>query len=667
MAGIAFLRRLLMKQAMKKSAGSSGIMSLNKNLANDVEIQVKKWVDSAKKQGQDIDKMGEQEIKYIVELNKPKPIKPISVDSPEGKIITQGLNDMLGKASGENVIKTDFGGGVTDIVTETITKIKVMKPIDGMKEANSVIGRKGKYKNLTKEQSQRILKETDDHIFQRDIKYDEFGEEIIDWDEVDKIDPEDFAHGGRTGYGIGTLVKEKIPPEYRLYAKSILPGGESGKVGSDYFSESFKRELRGQALDKYKRTGKLTGQVGEREQHRGDPTLNKLLNFPSTYAALGTYTYEIDPKTMDVRITDKYDWNPDYGTRKIGGEEMTGWHKPTRSFKGKDVDLGMFKQLAKESWKNKSIDKANLLEMVGNYFGGKESEGKGFDVNIDIPTKEATSATEGSFAQGGRTGSGLNYLLGEDDQNSRVPYGLGGGFNAARRAFLKLMGAGAAGTVAAKSGLLSIFKGGATKSVVAPAVHHLNQVKAGVDGMPLWFKPLVNKVIKEGDDVSKRFATQERQVVHQSTLPDSKTDVIVTQDLTTGNVSVDIGIGKHGFSDGHLGQPVRLEYRASEVIEPTINKQGKVTSKGTKTKPEFNVEEAEFSGGHPENIKFEESTIEKFGEHGSDFSEVEKFATGKTTKASKKGSKQVWEADWDDSLPDYEDFASGGRVPLRRG
>jgi len=287
----------------------------------------------------------------------------------------------------------------------------------------------------------------------------------VDFDKGRWKDPEDFAHGGRSGYGIGTLVKEKIPPEYRLYAKSILPGGESGKVGSDYFPESFKRELRAQALDKYKRTGKLTGQVGETDQGRsyrkGEATLNKLLQFPSTYASLGTYTYDIDPKTMDVRITDKYDWNPDYGTRKIGGEEMTGWHKPTRSFKGKDVDLGMFKQLAKESWKNKSIDKANLLEMVGNYFGGKESEGKGFDVNIDIPTKEATSATEGSFAQGGRTG--LSYLLAEDT-NQRVPFA--GGLNAARRAFLKAMGAGAAGIGAAKTGLFGLLKGGGKKAVI---------------------------------------------------------------------------------------------------------------------------------------------------------------------------------------------------------
>ena len=94
-------------------------------------------------------------------------------------------------------------------------------------------------------------------------------------------------------------------------------------------------------------------------------------------------------------------------------------------------------------------------------------------------------------------------------------------------------------------------------------------------------------------------------------------------------------------------------------IEPDVGKSGKVTGKGTKTKDEFMVEEAEFTGGHPENIKFEDSTIEKYGEHGSDFTEVEKFATGNTTKGSK-AQKQVWEADWDDSLPDSEDFASGG-------
>ena len=259
------------------------------------------------------------------------------------------------------------------------------------------------------------------------------------------------------------------------------------------------------------------------------------------------------------------------------------------------------------------------------------------------------------FAGGGRASSGLNYLLGEDDQNSRVPYGAGG---MGRRLFLKLMGGAAAGTVAAKSGLFSLLKAGKPTAQVLTSVPINN-----IDGMPVWFKPLVNKVIKEGDDVTKKFATVDREIVHQSTLPDSKTPVTVTQDITSGNVSVDIGMGKHGFSDGLHGQPVRLEYRASEVIEPSFTKNKETIGKAGKTKEDFWVEEAEFTGGHPENIKFEESTIEKFGEHGSNFAEVEKFATGKINKKTAKESIKAERAHW---TPEG-DMASGGRVPLAAG
>ena len=267
-------------------------------------------------------------------------------------------------------------------------------------------------------------------------------------------------------------------------------------------------------------------------------------------------------------------------------------------------------------------------------------------------------------AQGGRTGSGLNYLLGEDDQNVRVPYAAGG-FNKARRAFLKMMaGIGATGA-AAKSGLFGLLKGGTQKSVIAPATHAANQIIT-TPGMPAWFKPLVNKVIKEGTEVP---SGAERVIVHKTKLPNSKTDVYVNQDLNNGNVWVDIGAEKHGFPDGKFGQPVRLEYKAGEWIEPTVRK-GETPSKGIKTKEEFWVEEAEFTGGHPENVKFEESTFEKFGEHGSDFSEVEAFAKGKPIKTRKISSLQKEGEDLADHFSNYpkpDDFASGGRVPLRGG
>ncbi len=72
----------------------------------------------------------------------------------------------------------------------TIQNINKMKPIDAMKEANSVIGRKGPYKDLTPEQSKKILQDTEDHIFERDIP----------------IDPEDMATGGRAGFYTGGIV-----------------------------------------------------------------------------------------------------------------------------------------------------------------------------------------------------------------------------------------------------------------------------------------------------------------------------------------------------------------------------------------------------------------------------------------------------------------------------
>ena len=188
----------------------------------------------------------------------------------------------------------------------------------------------------------------------------------------------------------------------------------------------------------------------------------------------------------------------------------------------------------------------------------------------------------------------------------------------------------------------------------------------GADGMPVWFPKLVNKVIKEGKDISSKAATVEREIVHAAELPGSKTPIHVTQDLNTGNVIVDIGQGKHGFSAGHHGQPVRLEYKAKEWIEPSRIR-GKKT-KGTQTKEEFWVEEAEFTGGHPENVKFEESSFNKFGKHESDFSEVEAFAKGKRKKDARKVSESLQKegedlADHFGNYPDWDgppDYATGG-------
>ena len=243
----------------------------------------------------------------------------------------------------------------------------------------------------------------------------------------------------------------------------------------------------------------------------------------------------------------------------------------------------------------------------------------------------------GLYASGGvagRPATGLNYLLGEDDQNVRMPYEKGKKVKKgmSRRGFMKLIGGLASLPVLGK-----YFK---LAKVAKPAASTI--IKSNAAGMPAWFPSLVKRVLKEGEDITSKAATVERQTVHKIKLPESGTPVEVTQDLVSGNTVVDIGEQtKHGWpAGGRYDQPVRLELKKGEWIEPDVTKAGKVKGKGKKTKDEFIVEEAEFTGGHPENVKFEESVQFKYGDHGSDFSEIEQFAT-KSPVTSGKSSGEV--------------------------
>ena len=103
------------------------------------------------------------------------------------------------------------------------------------------------------------------------------------------------------------------------------------------------------------------------------------------------------------------------------------------------------------------------------------------------------------FAHGGRTGTGLNYLLGEDDQNSRVPFAMG------KRAFLKWLGSSVAGIGAAKTGLFGLLKGGGGKKVVTEVAKDV----AGSGQPPAYFFKLVEKIKTLGDDT---LATQDKAI-----------------------------------------------------------------------------------------------------------------------------------------------------------
>jgi hypothetical protein len=126
----------------------------------------------------------------------------IPADSEEGKMITEKL---IGKPK----------ASVTELVTaeKIILDMKKMDPMDAMKEANKVLKKEGKYKNLQEKDVKRIMDDTNDFIFGRDIPED----------------PEGFAVGGRVGMASGGIAALKTLIRFL--------GKDSGKKGSKMLKE----------------------------------------------------------------------------------------------------------------------------------------------------------------------------------------------------------------------------------------------------------------------------------------------------------------------------------------------------------------------------------------------------------------------------------------------
>ena len=104
--GLKLLYNLLLKDAVKGSGEASGIMSIGDSVRKLAEKKFQSYVMSAQKQGVDLDKFNEGQLKYMLELNKPKNrIKVVSQGDPEFEGI---MSKMMGKKK-DNVIEGKFG------------------------------------------------------------------------------------------------------------------------------------------------------------------------------------------------------------------------------------------------------------------------------------------------------------------------------------------------------------------------------------------------------------------------------------------------------------------------------------------------------------------------------------------------------------------------------
>ena len=694
---IPFLRRLLMKEAVKDTAGSSGIMSINKNIASKVEQQLQKYINDAMQQGVDLDTLSPEQLKMIVQMNKPKPPRVIPADSPEGRQITEQLFgkrgevvDMAGKKldtsqgimGGKSVKELMDSGQVTkgargmkkskkvtdremfkaanerltSDVDSIIKNIKSMEPITAMKEANSVIGRKGKYKNLTEEQSKKILQDTEDHIFQRDP------------DNLYDPDPEDFASGGRAGLKDGNppviTIDDKIDEMISFYKDYLKKGGKMDfkTFSKQYIPENFasggragffmgSRPAVQKGLSTLKEMLKYFGKKSDSVKNPSDilkivnpKRLNQMLEDPNIYRKFDVEKGIAAPdliKNMQKQMT---------GDRQKTIEEMLG---AAKNIKSADDNIIKYKNEMIEDMLKKGVDREMAEEMAETISKmAKGSAGK-FD---DTPklTDEGIMQLENilkDMETGGKTARELNATGG------RIGYKDGPKMN--RRTFMKYLAGFASLPIIGK--IVKPLK-------TVKGVKNVPIIKTGdVPGKPEWFDALVNKVIIEGDDVTKKFATTERQVVHTKKI-DADNEVTVYRDLDTDSVRVD-----YSSPDVMLDEPISLSYTRGQADEAT---------QGMKPADEFETFEqglaVRSNGPDDYSIDPEPSVGSSISSLETDVSKLKEYATGKkpTMKefvASKKRRDRVQKINEGDigeisdyatqrqgDYYDYDDYASGG-------
>jgi len=191
-------------------------------------------------------------------------------------------------------------------------------------------------------------------------------------------------------------------------------------------------------------------------------------------------------------------------------------------------------------------------------------------------------------------------------QGGRAGFKEGSGMT--RRSFLKILGGLAAIPIVGKF-LKPIKTAKGIKSV--PIIKTDN-----VPGKPEWFDALVNKVIAEGDDVTKKFATQERQIVHSKDLGDGTT-VRVTQDMDQGAVRVEYDSLDNVFED-----TVQMEYKKPLPDEGA-----------PRPAAEFSTAESGPVGRRygPDDYELEVDEVggTSISDLDSDVSKLKEFATGK--------------------------------------
>ena len=231
-----------------------------------------------------------------------------------------------------------------------------------------------------------------------------------------------------------------------------------------------------------------------------------------------------------------------------------------------------------------------------------------------------------------------------------------------RRTLLKIMGG-----MAALPALGKAIKGTGIKAIKAAG-----KVLPKVSGMPEWFTPLVNKIMKEGVDISpKASRVEDMTTVKKLEIPSAtgKPEIItLTENKVTGEISIDANI-----SGGAADSSFELNYRPPKS---DINLE---TGKEIKSPGDFSViENRPRPTREPGDFEFDYDNFD-INDAYSDIEKLEKIGTGKIKDVKKieeraKGRKMLEQSPYEDIMNRYPDpdigdydYADGGIASFAYG
>jgi hypothetical protein len=490
----------------------------------------------------------------------------------DGKLILTKQEEVFEPTPDDDDVPFAKGGRASfvsgKIVDELVAMIVKKEPMDAMKEVNKIIGKKGKYKNLTQKDIDRIVDQTNDHIFQRDPDNLYVGDRNVD--DMSIEDSLTTMEGlGATQTAERFRLKQKYPGITDDLVDKILiddnPQRKAELLGT--LDEAFRMLEKGKGEDEiieiFKNTTRTKNAKGGRAGYYSggqamiEPDLSDVGHGSDALMARTRLTAPGSQATTSTGLNYLLGEDNDNTRVPFNNGLLVPPKKPMPPI-DPFTELKRVFDLYKEA--APGVD-SKTREFLKNNFLKKLK-----DSNISQEEFMA-NRMQSNFADGGVA-------------SLRPGYAGGGGIDIARRGFLKFLGGTAAGVVALKTGLAKILgkeSGAVSKKVIDEVIID------GGSGAPAWLQPLVNKALREGTDISKQ-AIKDGQVVKSLDTPTGKVDVYY--DARTGEIDIDYIGGNTAMGEG-----VQMRYTPGIADEGT---------KGVKPADEFEAVESvpEFKGGN---------------------------------------------------------------------